>query len=547
MRHEIVMPQMGESITTGTITKWHKNVGDKIEVDETLLEISTDKVESEIPSPYAGTIVELLYKEGDTVDVQKLIAVVDDAEGAVATKSAPKAEAASAPAAAPAAQAAPAAASNGGGERHEVVMPQMGESITTGTITKWHKKVGDKIEVDETLLEISTDKVESEIPSPYSGTILELLYKEGDTVDVQKLIAVIGEAGAAAPAAKAAAPAPAATQATVQTSAPKAAAPAAASHNETTDDRFYTPLVKAMAKDAGIPLSELASIKGSGAAGRVNRADFEAYVAGGRKSKGAAAPAAASSSKAAAPSAPQSFTPAFRPGERVTIVPMDNMRKAIAKNMQASKLTSPHVNSIDEVDMTNLVKFRESFKKQFEKEEGFSLTYTHFILYAIVQALKEFPIVNSSIDGDNIVYKKDINLGCAVAVPGNGLVVPVIKGADNLNIRGIARALDILVQKAKTKKLTMDDMSGGTYTFTNNGSFGILAATPVILQPQVGIFCVGTIAKRPIVTKDDAIAIRQMMYATHTYDHRVIDGDVGSKFLRHVINTLQTMDPAGLF
>lgn len=548
MRHEIVMPQMGESITTGTITKWHKNVGDKIAVDETLLEISTDKVESEIPSPYEGVIVELLYKEGDTVDVQKLIAVVDDAPGA--TASAPKAAAAPAPAAAPAsAPAAKAAApATTGGARYEIVMPQMGESITTGTITKWHKKVGDKIAVDETLLEISTDKVESEIPSPYEGTILELLYKEGDTVDVQKLIAVVGEAGAAAPAKAAAAPV-AATQASVSTPAPKAAAPAQAQEAHSADGRFYTPLVKAMAKEAGIPLSELANLKGTGAAGRVSKADFEAYVAGGRKSAGSAPKAAAASAPVAskAPTAPAPAGPVFRPGERVEIVPMDNMRKAIARNMQASKLTSPHVNSIDEVDMTNLVKFRESFKKQFEKEEGFSLTYTHFILYAIVQALKEFPIVNSSIDGDNIVYKKDINLGCAVAVPGNGLVVPVIKGADNLNIRGIARALDVLVNKAKAKKLTMDDMSGGTYTFTNNGSFGILAATPVILQPQVGIFCVGTIAKRPVVTKDDAIAIRQMMYATHTYDHRVIDGEVGSKFLRHVINTLQTMDPAGLF
>jgi 2-oxoglutarate dehydrogenase E2 component (dihydrolipoamide succinyltransferase) len=427
-------------------------------------------------------------------------------------------------------------------------MPQMGESITTGTITKWHKNVGDKIELDETLLEISTDKVESEIPSPYAGTVLELLYKEGDTVDVQKLIAVVGEAGSAAPA-KAAVAAPAAsTQATVTTPAPKAAAvPAAQTH----DDRFYTPLVKAMAKEAGVPLSELANLKGTGAAGRVNKADFEAYVAGGRKSAGSATPVAQVTSSApkaaAAPSAPASFTSAFGKGERVEIVPMTNIRKTIAKNMQQSKLTAPHVNSIDEVDMTNLVKFREGFKKQFEKEEGFSLTYTHFILYAIVQALKEFPIVNSSVDGDNIVYKKDINLGCAVAVPGQGLVVPVIKGADNLNIRGLARALDVLVTKAKAKKLTMEDMSGGTYTFTNNGSFGILAATPVILQPQVAIFCVGTIAKRPIVTKDDAIAIRQMMYATHTYDHRVIDGDIGSKFLRHVINTLQTMDPAGLF
>lgn len=428
--------------------------------------------------------------------------------------------------------------------RHEIVMPQMGESITTGTITKWHKAPGDKIALDEILLEISTDKVESEIPSPVEGRIEELLFKEGDTVDIQKLIAIIEDdlsvpfagKGAGAPQPSSA---KAETKATPAASAAKAAPAPVAQAEEVHDDRFVTPLVKAMAKDAGVPLSELAKVKGTGAAGRVNKADFESYLST-RSSGGARA-----TGSAAAPA--KSSAPVFAPGERVSIVPMDNMRKTIAKNMQASKLTSPHVNSIDEIDMTKLVKFREGFKKQFEKEEGFSLTYTHFILYALVQALKEFPIVNASIDGDNIVMKKDINLGCAVAVPGNGLVVPVIKGADNLNIRGIARALDVLVKKAKTKKLTMDDLTGGTYTFTNNGSFGILIATPVILQPQLGIFCVGTIAKRPIVTDDDAIAIRQMMYATHTYDHRVIDGEVGSKFLRHVVQTLQTMDPAALF
>ena len=432
--------------------------------------------------------------------------------------------------------------------RHEIVMPQMGESITTGTITKWHKAAGDKIALDEILLEISTDKVESEIPSPIEGRIEELLYKEGDTVDVSKLIAIIeddlsvpfkGAANGSAPAASS----PKKAEVAAPTAAPTAPVQTVV-QNTTEDDRFYTPLVKAMAKEAGVALSELASLKGSGAAGRVNKADFEAYLS---TRKGGAPVVAATKSSAPSVTAPAYSGPAFTSSERVQIIPMDNMRKTIARNMQASKLTSPHVNSIDEVDMTNLVKFREGFKKQFEKEEGFALTYTHFILYAIVQALKEFPIVNASIDGDNIVMKKDINLGCAVAVPGNGLVVPVIKGADNLNIRGLARSLDVLVRKAKTKKLTMDDLTGGTYTFTNNGSFGILIATPVILQPQLGIFCVGTIQKRPVVTKDDAIAIRQMMYATHTYDHRVIDGEIGSKFLRHVINTLQTMDPASLF
>ncbi len=430
--------------------------------------------------------------------------------------------------------------------RHEIVMPQMGESITTGTITKWHKAPGDKIALDEILLEISTDKVESEIPSPIEGRIEELLYKEGDTVDIQKLIAIIEDdlsvpfKGAGGASKAAASNKPAAVAPSNSSPAPVAVAAPVETPVETHDDRFYTPLVKAMAKEAGVSLSELAQLSGSGAGGRVNKADFESYIA----TRGAAAKSTAATK---ATSAPAPFVPAYSSSDRVAIVPMDNMRKTIARNMQASKLTSPHVNSIDEVDMTSLVKFRESFKKQFEKEEGFALTYTHFILYALVQALKEFPVVNSSIDGDNVVYKKDINLGCAVAVPGNGLVVPVIKGADNLNIRGIARALNVLVNKAKTKKLTMDDLSGGTYTFTNNGSFGILAATPVILQPQVGIFCVGTIQKRPVVTKDDAIAIRQMMYATHTYDHRIIDGEIGSRFLRHVINTLETIDPAALF
>jgi len=427
----------------------------------------------------------------------------------------------------------------------EVVMPQMGESITTGTITKWHKNVGDTIEIDEILLEISTDKVESEIPSPVGGRIEQLLYPEGETVDVAKLIAVI-EDDLSVPFAGGKAAAPAAAAAKTE-SAPVAAAKVetatAVATVSTEATGFYTPLVKAMAKEAGIPLSELDHIKGSGAGGRVNREDFENYVKNRKGGAPVASAPAASAPAKSAPVAAAAATPAFAAGERVQIIPMDNMRKAIAKNMVASKQTSPHVNSIDEVDMTNLVKFREGFKNEFQKQEGYSLTYTHFVLYAIVQALKAFPLVNSSIDGDNIVMKKDINLGCAVAVPGNGLVVPNIKGADSLNLTGLARSLNTLVQKARTKKLTMDDLSGGTYTFTNNGSFGILAATPVILQPQLAIMCAGAIKKRPIVTDDDAIAIRHMMYMTHTYDHRLIDGELGSNFLRHVINTLQTMDP----
>jgi pyruvate dehydrogenase E2 component (dihydrolipoamide acetyltransferase) len=428
----------------------------------------------------------------------------------------------------------------------EVVMPQMGESITTGTITKWHKGPGEVIELDAILLEISTDKVESEIPSPVHGKIVELLFPEGATVDVGRPIAIIeDDLNASVAVSSAAKPAatPAKTEAPVSVQTKQVSVPAhVESHEDEGEFRFYTPLVKAMAKDAGIPLSELKKIKGSGAGGRVNKADLEVFIAsrGQASAKQTSAPAA----PAYTPSTPVSTSSSS--SGRVEIIPMDNMRKAIARNMVASKQTSPHVNSIDEIDMTNLVKAREKIKNEFKKREGINLTYSHFVLYAIVQALKENPLVNSSVDGDNIVVKKDIHLGCAVAVPGNGLVVPVIKNAQDLNLTGIARQLDLLATKARNKKLTMDDLSGGTYTFTNNGSFGTLIATPVILQPQVGIFCTGVIKKRVMVMDDDSMAIRHMMYGTHTYDHRIIDGELGSKFLASVKHHLETMNPMDL-
>jgi len=429
--------------------------------------------------------------------------------------------------------------------KHEIVMPQMGESITNGTITKWHKQPGDTIEIDEILLEISTDKVESEIPSPMAGRVEEVLYAEGDTVDVGIKIAVIEDdlsvefTGGSSTAA--AAPAAEAAPAAATPAAAPAAAPVAAPAEE--GRRFYTPLVKAMAKEAGIPLAELASISGTGAGGRVNKADLENYMAN-RGAAPVATPVASAPAAAPAPATPS--VPAFKPGERVEILPMDNMRKAIAKNMVASKMTSPHVNSIDEIDMTNLVNQREKLKKSFKAREGVNLTYTHFIMYALVQALKEFPMVNASLDGDNIVLKKDINLGCAVAVPGNGLAVPVIKNADMLNLTGLALKTYELAMKTRDRKASMDDLSGGTFTFTNVGSFGTLMATPVILQPQLGIFASGVIKKRIMIMDDDSMAVRHMMYGTHTYDHRLIDGELGGKFLAHVKNTLETMDVEAL-
>lgn len=420
----------------------------------------------------------------------------------------------------------------------DIVMPQMGESITTGTITKWSKKVGDIIELDEILLEISTDKVESEIPAPIKGKIVALFYKEGDTVDVGKKIAVIddnlealsepqsGEKQTAIP-----------LPADNKNNGPSLNTETKKESQAPHEKRFYTPLVRALAKEAGLDLKELNQVKGSGAGDRVNRADFEKYLEG-RQGKNINP-----NTSTLAPTA------TVMPSSQLSkeqIVPMDNLRKTIARNMIQSKMTSPHVNSISEVDLTHLVKFREKTKDYFQKQEGFNLTYTPFIAYALIHALKQFPIVNSSVQGDNIIIKKDINFGFAVSIPGNGLVVPVVKNADSLNLIGIARSINTLANKARNKKLTLDDLSGGTFTYTNVGSFGTLCATPIILQPQVAIYASGVIQKRVVVLKDDSIAVRSLMYGTHTYDHRIIDGEVGGKFLEAAHDILRNMNPEAL-
>lgn len=451
--------------------------------------------------------------------------------------------------------------------KQDILMPQMGESITTGTITKWHKRPGDLVELDEMLFEISTDKVESEIPSPVKGRVWALFGEEGDTLEVGKKVAEIEmdlsipfTAGAASPKAASVTPSTAAPVAANTVSAlVTAQSPAATGTADTADEgtRFYTPLVKALAKEHSIPLSELANLKGTGAGGRVNRDDFLAYVANRAKGQPASAASVGASSRAAAAASAAAsvgvslpnvtLPPAYRQGDRVEILPMDNMRKTIMKNMVASKLTSPHVNSMALVDLTHLVKFRESFKDEFKKQEGFALTYTAFILRAITLALKDHPNVNASVDGDNLVLKKDINLGCAVAVPGNGLIVPIIHGADNLNMLGLCRKLNDLANRARSRKLTMDDLVGGTYTMTNVGSFGTLFATPVILQPQVGIYAAGVIHKQVMVMADDSIGIRSVMYGTHAYDHRVVDGELGGNFLNSVHRHLTDMDLKTLF
>jgi 2-oxoglutarate dehydrogenase dihydrolipoamide succinyltransferase (E2 component) len=435
----------------------------------------------------------------------------------------------------------------------EMLMPQMGESIAEATISKWRKKPGDTVQKDEVILEISTDKVDSEIPSPASGVLAELLFNEGDVVPVKTKIATIDTAasggvsaptnGAAALKEEVAPPTPKPTLAAVPSSR-SAHAPAEELHEE--GGRYYSPLVKSLAEKHGVALTELNSIAGSGQGGRVTKEDFLKYVET-RSSKPAAATAAAPA--AAAPSAPAArSTPASTPTppgtwtpEGTQVVVMDAMRQAIADHMVRSKQTSPHVYSIQEIDVTNIANWRAKHKSAFEKAEGFGLSFTPFFLEAAVKALEAFPYVNASVEGKKIILKKHVNLGCAVALGNTGLIVPVIKKAEEKNLVGIARALNDLANRARNKKLVPDDVAGGTFTVTNPGVFGTIIGTPIINQPQVAILCLGAIKKRPVVI-DDMIAIRQICYLTLSYDHRIVDGSLGGQFLAFIRDYLENWD-----
>ena len=457
----------------------------------------------------------------------------------------------------------------------DLVMPKMGESITEATILKWHKKPGDAVKMDETVLEIATDKVDSEVPSTGAGTITEVLFKENDVVPVGTVIARIStEAGATAtaPAPQAAAPTsqpkPEAQPMEGATAgaggvpmAPHAPAPAqSAQPAGGSGNRFYSPLVLNIAGKEGISMSELETIPGTGAEGRVSKKDMLNYVANRGAAPQAAPQAQPTSAPAAAPaqSAPasagngqQASTPTPQsssspaPQGNVEVIEMDRMRKLIADHMVRSKATSPHVTSFTECDVTNMVKWREKNKSAFEKKNGEKITFTPLFIEAIVACIKRFPMINSSVDGDRILVKKDINIGMAAALPSGNLIVPVIKNADTKNLLGLTKDVNALANNARAGKLKADDTQGGTFTLTNVGTFGSLMGTPIINQPQVAILAVGSIKKRPMVmeTADgDVIAIRHMMYLSLSYDHRIVDGSLGASFLTAVANELEAFD-----
>ncbi len=440
----------------------------------------------------------------------------------------------------------------------ELTMPKMGESIMEATILKWVKQAGDRVEEDETVLEIATDKVDSEVPSPVSGTIVETLYEEGETVEIGKAIAIIeteGEAPAesSAPAPKEekepAAPAPAAPSS--NGSGKPAAAPQPAMAGATTghtppkrfgtSGRFYSPLVRSIAQKEHISLEELEQIPGSGLEGRVTKNDILSYLKSRRTQPATVQQAPASRPQPAA-------TPAgsISADGRTEIIEMDRMRKLIADHMVRSKHTSPHVTSFVEVDVTNLVNWRNKHKDEFLRRYGTKITFTPIFIEAVVKAIHDYPMVNISVDGDKIIRKLDINIGMATALPTGNLIVPVIKNADALSLAGLAKAVNDLAARARENKLKPEEIQGGTFTLTNVGTFGNVMGTPIINQPQVAILATGAIRKKPAVVETeygDLIAIRQLMFLSLSYDHRVVDGALGGSFLRRVADYLEAFDP----
>lgn len=439
----------------------------------------------------------------------------------------------------------------------QLVMPKMGESIAEATIIRWTKNEGDTISADETVLEIATDKVDSEVPSPKGGVLIKRLFNENDVVPVGATIAIIAlEGGASASAPAPSAPAPEVKAAVTEVE--KTVANAITTTTKVSNSngaRFYSPLVLNIAKEENISMSELEGIEGTGSEGRVTKRDILAYVQN-RGNAPAAQPvvsttAANTDTKPSAPATQQASAPASHQAPKVALMPgdeiieMDRMRKLIADHMVMSKHVSPHVTSFVEADVTNMVKWRDKAKKVYEKREGEKITFTPMFVECVVKAIKDYPMINVAVDGQNIVKRKSINVGMAAALPSGNLIVPVIKNADNMNLIGLTKTVNDLANRSRANKLAPDEIQGGTFTLTNVGGFGNVMGTPIINQPQVAIMATGTIKKKPAVIETemgDVIAIRHIMFLSLSYDHRVVDGSLGGSFLRRVADYMENWD-----
>ena len=543
MSFSVKMPALGESVTEGTVTRWLKAEGDQVALDEPLLEVSTDKVDTEIPSPAAGVLQKIVVPVDSVAAVGAELAII--ADSGASTVTAPVAEpvapapVAPAPVATPQPVATPVAAPVASGNSTPVLMPALGESVTEGTVTRWLKQVGDNVAQDEALLEVSTDKVDTEIPSPAAGVLLSIDVPVDSTVAVGTRLASIGSASAAqvsaptpvptpdpvaevkaAPAAPVSAPA-VSTPVPAPAPAPKAA-PAAA----VLDDSYVTPIVRKLAAENGVDLSK---VKGTGVGGRIRKEDVMAAV-----SKPAAAPAAPQAPSAPAPTTVKAPSAVVASPLRGTTVTMSRLRRVIAARMVESLQVSAQLTTVVEVDITKIARLREKAKGSFETREGVKLTFLPFFAVAVCEALKQHPVVNASVTGDQITYHGAEHLGIAVDTD-RGLLVPVIRDAGDLNMGGIARKIVDVASRTRDNKIAPDDLGGGTFTITNTGSRGALFDTPIINQPQVAILGIGSVVKRPMVVKGEdggeTIAIRSMVYLALSYDHRIVDGADAARFL----------------
>jgi 2-oxoglutarate dehydrogenase E2 component (dihydrolipoamide succinyltransferase) len=607
MATSVTLPALGESVTEGTVTRWLKQPGDEVQADEPLLEVSTDKVDTEIPSPVAGTLLEIKVDEDETVEVGAELAVIGDSGEAPAADAAPEADDAQAAepeaeapeaeapeAEAPAAESAEepesgedeplltpaegesdqsAAPSGGNGSNGTpITLPALGESVTEGTVTRWLKQVGEEVAADEPLLEVSTDKVDTEIPSPVAGTLLEIKVDEDETVEVGAELAIIGSAGAAPAEAKPAAPEPQAEEpaqaeakpepepepepepaaqqaapakaetaepaAAPAQAAPAEAKPAAAPAAPNGDGSPYvTPLVRRLAAEHGV---DLTSVNGTGVGGRIRKQDVLA-AAEAAKQPAAAAPAAA---QAAPSQAAPAAAPAVQPSPlRGTTEKLSRIRKVIATRVHESLQNTAQLTTVVEVDVTAIARLRDAVKKSFEQREGVKLSFLPFFAKAAVEALKEHPKINASIDveASEVTYHDTENLALAVDTD-RGLMVPVVHNAGDLNIAGLAKRIADVAERTRDNKLKPDEVSGGTFTLTNTGSRGALFDTPIFFEPQVAILGTGTVVKRPVVVNSDlgeTIAIRHMVYLALSYDHRLIDGADAARFLGSIKQRLE--------
>ena len=609
MSETITLPELGESVTEGTVTRWLKEVGDTIEVDEPIVEISTDKVDTEIPSPVAGTLLEILVQEDEDIEVGEALAVVGDADESASDQPADDSAEEEAPAEEETADEEPAEdtseqeepaqqetaqeepakeAPAASGDAEEVKLPELGESVTEGTITRWLKEVGDEVEVDEPIVEISTDKVDTEIPSPVAGTLLEIKVQEDEDIEVGEVLALIGSSDSAPSASEPAQdsepqeekaqeeepqeeepqqqdsestsepePEPEPESTPEPTPAPKPDSKPAAEESPSSPDEtprgdgYVTPLVRRLAREQGVDLAE---VTGTGVGGRIRKQDVLAaaaakeYEARDEQPSQAAAPTAAA--QTAARPAPKDPSSSIDPSKRGTTEKASRIRQVIADRMVESLDTSAQLTQVHEIDMTRIVQLRNQVKERFKTENGVNLTFLAFITQAATEALRVHPALNAQYDAESkeITYHDSEDIGIAVDTE-RGLLVPVIKGAGNLNLTGIANAISDLALRTRDNQVKPDELSGGTFSITNLGSFGALFDTPVINQPQVAILGPGNIVKRPMVITDaegnDVIAIRHMMYLSLTYDHRIVDGADAGRFMTQLKNRLEAGEFGG--